>query len=111
MTTGPLSLDSEKDSHDDAFPPAEALSYEEARQELEETVRILEAGQMSLDDSLTFWERGEALARRCEELLDGATQRVEKALESRSDAETAPASETTEDAPGAELDATDDPES
>lgn len=64
----------------DAFPPVEQLSYEEARNELIETVKILELGQMGLDESLKFWERGEALAKACEAHLDGASQRVEAAL-------------------------------
>ncbi|STC70100.1 exodeoxyribonuclease VII small subunit [Corynebacterium pilosum] len=66
---------------DDAFPDVSTLSYEQARDELVETVKILELGQMSLDESLNYWERGEALAKRCEVLLDGASQRVEQALQ------------------------------
>lgn len=65
---------------DDAFPDPATLTYEQARDELIETVKILELGQMSLDESLKYWERGEALAKRCEVLLDGAQQRVEAAL-------------------------------
>lgn len=64
----------------DAFPGVSTLSYEQARNELIETVKILELGQMGLDESLKYWERGEALARRCEEHLDGAARRVEEAL-------------------------------
>ena len=52
----------------------------QARDELIETVKILELGQMSLDESLKYWERGEALAKRCELLLDGAATRVEEAI-------------------------------
>jgi exodeoxyribonuclease VII small subunit len=63
-----------------AFPEVSTLSYEQARDELIETVKILELGQMGLDESLRYWERGEALARRCEEHLDGAARRVEEAL-------------------------------
>ena len=65
---------------DDAFPPVEDLSYEQARAELVEIVSILERGQMGLDESLKFWERGEALAKRCEDHLNGAARRVEQAL-------------------------------
>lgn len=64
----------------DAFPPVEELSYEQARDELIETVKILELGQMGLDESLKYWERGEALAKRCEAHLDGAAKRVEDAI-------------------------------
>ncbi|AKP08401.1 Exodeoxyribonuclease small subunit [Corynebacterium pseudotuberculosis] len=63
-----------------AFTAIEQLSYEQARNELAEIVRILELGQMSLDESLKYWERGEALAKRCEEHLAGAAHRVEQAL-------------------------------
>lgn len=66
--------------NEDAFPDPATMTYEQARGELIETVKILELGQMSLDESLKFWERGEALAKRCEVLLDGAQQRVEAAL-------------------------------
>lgn len=64
----------------DAFPPIAELSYEQARDELIETVKILELGQMGLDESLKYWERGESLAKACEEHLDGAAKRVEEAL-------------------------------
>lgn len=67
------------------FIPVDQLSYEQARDELAEIVRILELGQMSLDESLKFWERGEALAKRCEEHLAGAQERVERALGSSSE--------------------------
>ena len=60
--------------------PVEKLGYEQARDELVETVKLLEMGQMGLDDSLALWERGEALARRCEEHLAGAKAKVEAAL-------------------------------
>lgn len=65
---------------ENAFPDPDSLSYEQARDELVETVKILELGQMSLDESLKYWERGEALAKRCELLLDGAEKRVEEAI-------------------------------
>lgn len=63
-----------------AFPPVEELSYEAARDELVQTVQILERGNMTLDESLAYWERGEALAKRCEDYLAGASQRIENAL-------------------------------
>nr|WP_120491962.1 exodeoxyribonuclease VII small subunit [Corynebacterium lactis] len=64
-------------------PAVETLSYEQARDSLIETVKLLELGQMSLDESLALWERGEALARRCEEHLAGARAKVEAALAAR----------------------------
>jgi exodeoxyribonuclease VII small subunit len=54
----------------------EALSYEEAREQLVAVVGKLEAGGASLEDSLALWERGEALARRCEDWLEGARKRL-----------------------------------
>ena len=55
------------------------LSYEQARDELVEVVRRLEAGGTSLEDSLALWERGEALAARCQTWLDGARDRLDAA--------------------------------
>lgn len=60
--------------------PISELGYEEARDELVEVVRVLEQGGLDLDASLKLWERGEELARRCEEHLAGARQRVTDAL-------------------------------
>lgn len=54
----------------------EALSYEEAREQLIAVVGKLEAGGASLEESLALWERGEALAARCEEWLEGARKRL-----------------------------------
>jgi exodeoxyribonuclease VII small subunit len=62
--------------------PVSTLGYEQCRDELVEVVRQLEQGGMNLDAALTLWERGEALARRCEEHLDGARARIEAALSS-----------------------------
>ena len=67
----------------DEAPEVSQLSYEEARDSLVEIVKLLELGQMSLDESLALWERGEALARRCEEHLAGDRAKVEAALSSR----------------------------
>lgn len=60
--------------------PVSDLGYEQCRDELIEVVRLLEQGGLDLDASLTLWERGEALARRCEEHLAGARERIEAAL-------------------------------
>lgn len=56
-----------------------ALSYEQAREQLMNVVNQLEAGSSSLEDSLALWERGEALAKRCEEWLEGAKARLDAA--------------------------------
>ena len=55
------------------------LSYEQARDELVAVVAELEKGTATLEESLTLWERGEALAARCEAWLIGAKQRLEAA--------------------------------
>ncbi len=60
--------------------PTAELGYEQARDELVEVVRALEQGGLDLDASLALWERGEALAARCDEHLAGARTRVENAL-------------------------------
>lgn len=60
----------------DSPPDVGTLTYEQARDELVDIVAKLEAGAASLDESLTLWERGEALAARCQELLDGAQDRI-----------------------------------
>lgn len=54
----------------------DGLSYEEAREQLVAVVGKLEAGGASLEESLALWERGEALAQRCEEWLEGARRRL-----------------------------------
>jgi exodeoxyribonuclease VII small subunit len=60
--------------------PISQLGYEACRDELIDVVRLLEQGGLDLDASLTLWERGEQLAKRCEEHLAGARKRVEDAL-------------------------------
>lgn len=56
-----------------------ALNYEQAREQLVAVVGQLEAGSSSLEDSLALWERGEALAKKCEEWLEGAKARLDAA--------------------------------
>ena len=56
-----------------------ALSYEQARDELVRVVNALEQGASSLEESLALWGRGEALARRGEEWLIGAKARLDAA--------------------------------
>ncbi len=59
------------------------LGYEQCRDELIGLVQALEQGGLDLDASLELWERGEKLAKRCEEHLAGARRRVEDALAER----------------------------
>ena len=54
------------------------LPFERAVEELESIVKRLEEGKVPLEESVTIYERGEALKRRCEDLLRQAEARVEK---------------------------------
>lgn len=64
------------------LPDPASMSYEAARDELMSIVATLEKGTASLDESVTLWERGEALSQRCEEWLVGARARLEAARKS-----------------------------
>ena len=55
-----------------------SIGYEQARDELLDVVRRLEAGGLALEESLTLWERGEQLADICEQWLAGARARLEE---------------------------------
>lgn len=68
----------------DQSPDVQVLSFEQARDELVRVVSELEQGSPTLEHSLALWERGEALANRCEEWLLGAKRRLDAA---RADAE------------------------
>jgi exodeoxyribonuclease VII small subunit len=59
---------------------AASLGYEQAREELADVVRRLEAGGLSLEESLALWERGEKLADICAQWLEGARKRLDAAL-------------------------------
>ena len=71
------------------------LSYEQARDELTDVVRRLESGGLTLEESLTLWQRGERLAGICEEWLEGARAKLAAAMAER----TEPSAETAEGAP------------
>jgi exodeoxyribonuclease VII small subunit len=68
------------------------IPYEKARDELTELVKRMEAGGLTLEQSLELWERGERLAAICEEWLEGARARLAAAMAQRSDAEPDPSS-------------------
>lgn len=61
-----------------AFDDIAAMPFEKAMQELEDIVAKLEKSAVSLDESVRLYERGEALRRRCDELLKEAEARIEK---------------------------------
>ncbi len=60
-------------------PDVASLSYEQARDELVQVVTALEQGSATLEESLALWERGEQLAARCQEWLDGAREKLTRA--------------------------------
>ncbi len=55
-----------------------ALSFEDALRALEDVVRRLESGDVPLDESISLYERGEALRAHCQARLDAAQARIEK---------------------------------
>jgi exodeoxyribonuclease VII small subunit len=59
------------------------LSYEQAREELQQVVAQLEQQNVSLEASMALWERGEALAAHCEEWLSGARKKLDAALKGK----------------------------
>ena len=64
--------------------PVEELNYEEAYEELTELVDQLESGELDLEQSLKLFERGQALAKRCADLLENAELRVRQLIEDSS---------------------------
>ena len=66
--------------------PLQTLSYEQARDKLAAVVKRLEAGGLTLEQSLELWERGERLAAVCGEWLEGARARLAVAMAKRDDA-------------------------
>lgn len=59
-------------------PPLDQLSYEQALSELEEIVAALESEEHPLEEALTLYERGQALAHHCTALLDKAQLKVQQ---------------------------------
>ena len=59
------------------------MSYEQARDELVKVVAELEAGSATLESSMQLWERGEALADKCEQWLSGARATLQKAAKTK----------------------------
>jgi exodeoxyribonuclease VII small subunit len=60
--------------------PGQRPGYEQARDKLAELVKRLEAGGLTLEQSLELWEEGERLAAICEEWLEGARARLAAAI-------------------------------
>jgi exodeoxyribonuclease VII small subunit len=74
---------------DTASQPAAEVAdrppYEKARDELTDLVKRLEAGGLTLEQSLELWERGERLASICEDWLEGARARLAAAMAQRTE--------------------------
>ncbi|HLS44765.1 MAG TPA: exodeoxyribonuclease VII small subunit [Ornithinicoccus sp.] len=71
-----MSTDPEASTAD--APAVEELSYEDARDELVRIVARIEGGGASLEESMTLWERGEALAAHCEAKLNQAQEQLDR---------------------------------
>jgi exodeoxyribonuclease VII small subunit len=80
-------------------PDIDEMTYEQARDELVLIVAKLEAGDVTLEESLALWERGEALATRCQHVLEGARERVAR-HDADSGDEGPDAAESSEGVPG-----------
>jgi len=61
----------------------ESLTYEQARDELTKVLNQLEAGSVTLDQSMALWERGEVLAQKCEQWLAGARAKLDAVLKDK----------------------------
>jgi exodeoxyribonuclease VII small subunit len=61
--------------------PVEEMSFESALRELEEIVSRLEQGEVDLEDSISLYERGQALKAHCEAKLKAAEGRLEKVVQ------------------------------
>jgi len=59
------------------------ISYEQARDELQQVVTKLEGQNVSLEESMALWQRGEELAKICEEWLAGARKKLDAAQKER----------------------------
>lgn len=66
---------------DQGSPEIAGMSFEDALRALEDVVRRLESGDVPLDDSITLYERGEALRKHCQARLDAAQARIEKIVQ------------------------------
>ena len=77
----------------------ERPGFEQARDELTELVKRLEAGGLTLEQSLQLWERGEQLAAICEEWLEGARARMATALAEQETAQPAKGAGDSPEAP------------
>lgn len=92
-------------------PAVDSLSFEQAQEELEQIVELLEDRHTGLDDALDLWERGEKLHRWCQKRLDYAAERLQKLTLSQEEIDAVNAESGDEFAPDGVIsaDAIDDP--
>lgn len=69
--------------------PVADLSYEQARDELVSLVSRIESGQVPLEEAMVLWERGEALAKHCQDKLDAAQASLERTDDQSADGDDA----------------------
>lgn len=81
----------------DQNPDIAAMGYEQARDELAQIVTTLENGRAPLEESMRLWERGEALAKHCQDWLDGAQRRIDTAMAQRAAHDETKPGQTTRD--------------
>lgn len=74
-------------SEDAATGEVSDLPYEQARDELVRIVARIEGGEVSLEESMILWERGERLAAHCQATLDQAQERLDRSTGTAVDAE------------------------
>jgi exodeoxyribonuclease VII small subunit len=65
----------------------EDMAFEAAFGELEEIVQRLEAGELTLEEAISLYERGQALARQCQDRLDQAELRITQLEENAQEAQ------------------------
>jgi exodeoxyribonuclease VII small subunit len=63
----------------------DAMTYEQARDELTKVLSQLEQGSVTLDQSMDLWQRGELLAQKCEQWLAGARAKLDEVLKEKKD--------------------------
>lgn len=90
--------------------PVADLSYEQARDELVSLVSRIESGQVPLEEAMLLWERGEALAKHCQDKLDAAQESLDRVSGAAEGADGTEGDAADGDAPGPGTSSDDEPE-
>lgn len=75
---------------------SKAIHFEQSINDLEQIVKQLEKGELTLEESLKQFEKGVSLARKCQEVLNQAEQKIERLTAAQSDIETPAIGKTSE---------------